>query len=242
MVQARTPHTLTTRVQFVVADEAARREVPGLSLRRCCAVAGLAVAILPAGKDPLVAGLPGVRPGRAPAPLPAAAPEPPDPPRPGPRRHPHGPPRDRPRGAPTPRRPDPGGAHHVQRQQRLPGPRPLRGPPAPPPTPVGPLREGRPRRARAARPQRAPPGALQRPLVAACSRLLAAFPFPVRTVQPDHPSVGRTELGQQVTAWLRGRGIRHARIRPRTPRLNGESLPCAPRRVERVYRTMGEGL
>ena len=56
---------------------------------------------------------------------------------------------------------------------------------------------------------------------AALPRLFAAFPFPVRTVQTDNGA----ELGRQVTAPLRQRGIRHARIRSRTPRLHGKSLP-----------------
>ncbi|HXF95264.1 MAG TPA: DDE-type integrase/transposase/recombinase, partial [Gemmatimonadales bacterium] len=74
------------------------------------------------------------------------------------------------------------------------------------------------------------PARTQAAVCAALPRLLAAFPFPVRTVQTDHGA----EFGRQVTAWLRARGIRHTQIRPRTPRLNGK--------VERVHRTLDEEL
>lgn len=65
---------------------------------------------------------------------------------------------------------------------------------------------------------------------AALPTLLAGLPFAVRCVQTDNGS----EFGRDFTRLLTGMGIRHARIRPRTPRLNGK--------VERVHRTMQEEL
>ena len=60
--------------------------------------------------------------------------------------------------------------------------------------------------------------------------LLAALPFSLRCLQTDNGS----EFGRELTGLLTRRGIRHAHIRPRTPRLNGK--------VERVQRTMEEEL
>lgn len=65
---------------------------------------------------------------------------------------------------------------------------------------------------------------------AALPALLEALPFPLRCVQTDNGS----EFGHPLTRLLEQQGIRHARIRPRTPRLNGK--------VERVQRTMQEEL
>ena len=67
-------------------------------------------------------------------------------------------------------------------------------------------------------------------VVAALPRLLQALPFQLRCLQTD----SGPEFGQAVTQLLQRLGIRHARIRPRTPRLNGK--------VERVQRTMQEEL
>jgi transposase InsO family protein len=79
-------------------------------------------------------------------------------------------------------------------------------------------------------------------LIDDCSRLLAAtvlpalgwlldqFPFAVAVLQTDNGG----EFGQDCTALLAARGIRHAHIRPRTPHLNGK--------VERVQRTCAEEL
>lgn len=60
------------------------------------------------------------------------------------------------------------------------------------------------------------------------ARLRRAFPFPLQCIQTDNGA----EFERQVSSWLRGRGIRHTRIRPRTPHLNGK--------VERVQRTIQE--
>jgi transposase InsO family protein len=60
--------------------------------------------------------------------------------------------------------------------------------------------------------------------------LLAALPFPLRCIQTDNGP----EFGLALTRLLEAHGIRHARIRPHTPRLNGK--------VERVQRTMAEEL
>jgi transposase InsO family protein len=60
--------------------------------------------------------------------------------------------------------------------------------------------------------------------------LLAALPFPLRCIQTDNGG----EFGLALTRLLEAQGIRHARIRPHTPRLNGK--------VERVQRTMAEEL
>ena len=52
--------------------------------------------------------------------------------------------------------------------------------------------------------------------------------FPLRCLQTDHGS----EFGQALSHLLRQLAIRHTRIRPRTPHLNGK--------VERVQRTVQE--
>ncbi|HEY8490007.1 MAG TPA: IS481 family transposase [Dehalococcoidia bacterium] len=74
------------------------------------------------------------------------------------------------------------------------------------------------------------PARTQAAVCRALPELLAAFPFPVQAIQTDHGA----EFGRQVTAALQAHGIRHTRIRPRTPRLNGK--------VERVHRTLDEEL
>ncbi len=58
--------------------------------------------------------------------------------------------------------------------------------------------------------------------------LLNSFPFPLRCIQTDNGS----EFGRDLTLLLRRLGIRHTRIRPRSPHLNGK--------VERVQRTVQE--
>ena len=58
--------------------------------------------------------------------------------------------------------------------------------------------------------------------------LLRALPFPVRCLQTDNGS----EFGRDLTRLLHRLGIRHTRIRPRSPHLNGK--------VERVQRTVQE--
>jgi transposase InsO family protein len=58
--------------------------------------------------------------------------------------------------------------------------------------------------------------------------LLKTFPFPLRCIQTDNGS----EFGLDLTALLKRLGIRHTRIRPRSPHLNGK--------VERVQRTVQE--
>lgn len=94
-----------------------------------------------------------------------------------------------------------------------------------------------------------PQGRYQLTLVDDCSRFLAAtvlekrttaavcrafpgllktFPFPLRCIQTDNGS----EFGRDLTALLRRLGMRHTRIRPRSPHLNGK--------VERVQRTVQE--
>lgn len=65
---------------------------------------------------------------------------------------------------------------------------------------------------------------------AALPRLLASIPFAIRCRQTDNGP----EFSRALTALLKRRGIRHVRIRPRTPHLNGK--------VERVQRTMREEL
>jgi len=62
----------------------------------------------------------------------------------------------------------------------------------------------------------------------ALPELLASFPFTIRCIQTDNGS----EFGHDLTLLLQRREVRHTRIRPRTPRLNGK--------VERVQRTMQE--
>ena len=94
-----------------------------------------------------------------------------------------------------------------------------------------------------------PEGRYQLTLVDDCSRLLAAtvltqrttaavcrvmpyllrsFPFSFSCIQTDNGS----EFGRALTFLLHRLGIRHARIRPRSPHLNGK--------VERVQRTVRE--
>jgi len=58
--------------------------------------------------------------------------------------------------------------------------------------------------------------------------LLEAFPFSLRCIQTDNGS----EFGLDLTALLKRLDIRHTRIRPRCPHLNGK--------VERVQRTVQE--
>ena len=58
--------------------------------------------------------------------------------------------------------------------------------------------------------------------------LLESFPFSLRCIQTDNGS----EFGRDLTTLLRRLGIRHTRIRPRSPHLNGK--------VERVQRTVQE--
>lgn len=72
------------------------------------------------------------------------------------------------------------------------------------------------------------PGRTQRDVVTALPKLLAAFPFEVRCIQTDNGS----EFDGLLDRFLAERSIRHARIRPRTPHLNGK--------VERVQRTIAE--
>jgi len=85
-----------------------------------------------------------------------------------------------------------------------------------------------------------PEGRYQLTLVDDCSRLLAAavcsvvprllraFPFSFRCIQADNGS----EFGRALTFLLRRLGIRHARIRPCSPHVNGK--------VERAQRTVQE--
>jgi transposase InsO family protein len=71
----------------------------------------------------------------------------------------------------------------------------------------------------------------QRTTAAVClalPRLLHSFPFPFSCIQTDNGS----EFGRALTFLLHRLGIRHARIRPRSPHLNGK--------VERVQRTVRE--
>jgi transposase InsO family protein len=96
-----------------------------------------------------------------------------------------------------------------------------------------------------------PDGRYQLTLVDDCSRFLAAtvlkqrttaavtellpcllknLPFPVHCIQTDNGS----EFGRDLTNLLLHLGIRHTRIRPRCPHLNGK--------VERVQRTVQEEL
>lgn len=62
----------------------------------------------------------------------------------------------------------------------------------------------------------------------ALPRLLGSIPFPIRCIQTDNGP----EFSDALTGLLRRTGIRHVRIRPRTPHLNGK--------VERVQRTVRE--
>ncbi|SRR6266571_1360711 len=72
------------------------------------------------------------------------------------------------------------------------------------------------------------PGRRQKDVVQALPRLLSRFPFQLRCIQTDNGS----EFESALHAWLQQRGIRHVRIRPRQPHLNGK--------VERVQRTIAE--
>lgn len=71
-------------------------------------------------------------------------------------------------------------------------------------------------------------GRAQSDVIEALPRLLAAFPFELACIQTDNGP----EFETAFHAWLEQRGIRHVRIRPRTPHLNGK--------VERVQRTIAE--
>jgi transposase InsO family protein len=71
-------------------------------------------------------------------------------------------------------------------------------------------------------------GRTQKDVIESLPKLLAAFPFEVRCIQTDNGS----EFESALHAWLEGRSIRHVRIRPRQPHLNGK--------VERVQRTIAE--
>jgi transposase InsO family protein len=71
-------------------------------------------------------------------------------------------------------------------------------------------------------------GRRQRDVVEALPQMLASLPFVLRCIQTDNGS----EFDGLVDHFLAERGIRHARIRPRTPHLNGK--------VERVQRTIAE--
>lgn len=71
----------------------------------------------------------------------------------------------------------------------------------------------------------------QRTTAAVCRALpglLKTFPFTLRCIQTDNGS----EFGRDLSLLLRRLGIRHTRIRPRSPHLNGK--------VERVQRTVQE--
>jgi len=62
----------------------------------------------------------------------------------------------------------------------------------------------------------------------ALQEMLARFPFPLHCIQTDNGPEFGSEVSRLLTEW----GIRHARIRPRSPHLNGK--------VERVQRTIQE--
>lgn len=62
----------------------------------------------------------------------------------------------------------------------------------------------------------------------ALPRLLKTMPFSLRCIQTDNGS----EFGRDLNTLLQRLGIRHSRIRPRSPHLNGK--------VERVQRTVQE--
>jgi transposase InsO family protein len=68
----------------------------------------------------------------------------------------------------------------------------------------------------------------QSSVIAALPGLLASFPFAVSCIQTDNGP----EFERGLSRWLQARDIRHTRIRPRTPHLNGK--------VERVQRTIAE--
>jgi len=71
-------------------------------------------------------------------------------------------------------------------------------------------------------------GRTQADVIGALPGLLRAFPFPLRCIQTDNGS----EFESRFHSWLVDQGIRHVRIRPRQPHLNGK--------VERVQRTIAE--
>jgi len=71
-------------------------------------------------------------------------------------------------------------------------------------------------------------GRAQKDVIEALPKLLADFPFELRCIQTDNGS----EFESALHAWLEARSIRHVRIRPRQPHLNGK--------VERVQRTIAE--
>jgi len=71
-------------------------------------------------------------------------------------------------------------------------------------------------------------GRTQADVIEALPRLLRSFPFELRCIQTDNGS----EFESRLHSWLIERGIRHVRIRPRQPHLNGK--------VERVQRTIAE--
>lgn len=71
-------------------------------------------------------------------------------------------------------------------------------------------------------------GRSQKDVIEALPRLLAVFPFELRCIQTDNGP----EFERALHAWLEARSIRHVRIRPRQPHLNGK--------VERVQRTIAE--
>jgi len=71
----------------------------------------------------------------------------------------------------------------------------------------------------------------QRTTAALCQvlpRLLHSFPFPLHCIHTDNGS----EFSRTLSLLLRRLGIRHIRIRPRSPHLNAK--------VERVQRTLQE--
>jgi transposase InsO family protein len=71
-------------------------------------------------------------------------------------------------------------------------------------------------------------GRTQADVIQALPRLFAAFPFPLQCIQTDNGS----EFESAFHRVLVEQGIRHVRIRPRQPHLNGK--------VERVQRTIAE--
>jgi transposase InsO family protein len=72
------------------------------------------------------------------------------------------------------------------------------------------------------------PDRTQTTVIKAMPGLLAAFPFELRCIQTDNGP----EFERGLSRWLAEKDIRHARIRPRQPHLNGK--------VERVQRTIAE--
>lgn len=71
-------------------------------------------------------------------------------------------------------------------------------------------------------------GRTQADVIEALPRLFRSFPFPFQCIQTDNGA----EFESAFHATLEEQGIRHVRIRPRTPHLNGK--------VERVQRTIAE--